>query len=238
MNRLRNEINQWLASMQKGKAGCYLMCEHAYHDNLLDAISFAYDLEYMLGNDISELDKDIRKEILDSYQTGDDGFYYETDAREVFKNSSIDRVMEMHGNYLTFQVMGAYKAIERFPKRKISFYDQYLSDIERYLESNCPWNLSPWGAGGMVDNLGTILKCNIDMGFKEYEKIIDEIIEWLDKNQDDESGLWRNKDNRQGINGLVNGGYHLMRGTYFLYNRSFHKPEKIIDTIIEDIKFQ
>ena len=236
MNRLRNEINQWLASMQKGKAGCYLMCEHAYHDNLLDAISFAYDLEYMLGNDISELDKDIRKEILDSYQTGDDGFYYETDAREVFKNSSIDRVMEMHGNYLTFQVMGAYKAIERFPKRKISFYDQYLSDIERYLESNCPWNLSPWGAGGMVDNLGTILKCNIDMGFKEYEKIIDEIIEWLDKNQDDESGLWRNKDNRQGINGLVNGGYHLMRGTYFLYNRSFHKPEKIIDTIIEDIQ--
>ena len=27
-----------------------------------------------------------------------------------------------------------------------------------------------------------------------------------------------------------------MRGTYFLYNRSFHKPEKIIDTIIEDIQ--
>ena len=236
MDKLRHEINQWLESMQKGEEGYYQMCEHAYQDNLLDAISLAYDLSYMLGNGISEQEKNTRKKILDSYQNGEDGFYYERNAEEIFKNSSIERVLEMHGNYLTFQVMGAYKAINRLPKKKVSFYDKYISDIEHYLEVNCPWEQSPWGAGGMIDNLGTILKCNIDMGHNEYKRTVDEIVDWLDWNQDDTTGLWRNKDNRQGINGLVNGGYHLMRGTYFLYDRPFDKPERIIDTILEDIQ--
>ncbi len=236
MNTLRYEINQWLKSMQTETEGYYMMCAHAYQKDLLDAISLAYDLDYMLGNDIPEREKDDRKEILDSYQTGKDGFYYETNAEKVFKNSSINRVLEMHGNYLTFQVMGAYKAIQRQPIKRISFYDKYIVDIARYLEINCPWERSPWGAGGMIDNMGTIMKCNIDMGHKEYLKTVDEMIDWLDRNQDDTTGLWRNKDNGQGINGLVNGGYHLMRGTYFLYNRPFDKAEKIIDTILEDIE--
>ncbi len=232
---LRQEINQWLQTMER-EEGYYLMCAHAFQSNLLDAVSLAYDLNHMLGNDISEQEKNIRKAILDSYQTGEDGFFYERNAEKIFRNSSIDRVLEMHGNYLTFQVMGAYKAVNRLPEKKISFYDKYIPDIERYLEVNCPWERSPWGAGGMIDNMGTILKCNIDMGYNEYEKVMDEIFDWLNQNQDDTTGLWRNKDNKQGINGLVNGGYHLMRGTYFLYNRPFDKPERIIDTILEDIQ--
>lgn len=75
MNTLRYEINQWLKSMQTETEGYYMMCAHAYQKDLLDAISLAYDLDYMLGNDIPEREKDDRKEILDSYQTGKDGFY-------------------------------------------------------------------------------------------------------------------------------------------------------------------
>lgn len=235
MDMLRREISQWLQIMEK-EEGYYLMCEHAFQNHLLDAVSLAYDLNHMLGNNISEQEKNIRKAILDSYQIGEDGFFYERNAEEFFRNSSIDRVLEMHGNYLTFQVMGGYKAVDRLPEKKISFYDKYITDIERYLEVNCPWERSPWGAGGMVDNMGTILKCNIDMGYNGYQRTVDEIIEWLDENQDDSTGLWRNKDNRQGINGLINGGYHLMRGTYFLYDRPFDKPERIIDTILQDIQ--
>lgn len=232
---LGQEINGWLQTMQR-QQGYYLMCAHAYTEDLLDATSLAYDLNYMLGNNISESEKNTRKAILDSYQTGEDGFYYERNAEIVFKNSSIDRVLEMHGNYLTFQVIGAYKAINRLPEKKISFYDKYISDIGRYLEVSCPWERSPWGAGGMVDNLGTILKCNIDMGYVNYKRTVDEAIDWLNKKQDDDTGLWINRNNRQGINGLVNGGYHLMRGTYFLYHKPFDKAERIIDTIIEDIR--
>lgn len=235
MNKLIDEIYEWLIRMRANNEEYYKMCEHAYHNNLLDATSLAYDLSYMLGQEITEQVKKKRKEILDSYQVGDDGFFYEIGAQNIFKNSSIERVLEMHGNYLTFQVLGAYRAIQKFPNKKISFYDKNISDIEQYLAVNCPWDRSPWGAGGMVDNLGTILKCNIDMGFEQYSSTVDEIIDWLNRNQDEKTGLWLNKENRQGINGLVNGGYHLMRGTFFLFNRPFNMPERIIDTIIEDI---
>lgn len=236
MNKLKNGIYDWLLRMQADSKEHYKMCGHAYQNNLLDATSLAYDLYNMLEQEVSEQIKEKRKETMDSYQVGEDGFFYEVGARDIFKNSTIDRVLEMHGNYLTFQVMGAYKAIQKCPKNKIFFYDKYISDIEKYLNVNCPWRRSPWGAGGMVDNLGTILKCNIDMGYEKYEKTIDEIIDWLNRNQDDTTGLWINRDNSQGINGLINGGYHLMRGTFFLYNRPFDKAERIIDTIIEDIR--
>lgn len=236
MKRLKKEIYDWLVKMHVDNTEYYRMCKHAYHDDLLDATSLAYDLFNMLGYDVTEQIKQKRKETIDSYQMGGDGFFYEIGAPDILENCGIERAVEMHGNYLTFQVIGAYKAIQKYPKREISFYDKYIFDIEKYLTVNCPWNRSPWGAGGMVDNLGTILKCNIDMGAKKYNRIVDEIIEWLNRNQDEETGLWLNKNNKQGINGLVNGGYHLMRGTFFLYGRPFNMPEKIIDTIIQDIQ--
>lgn len=236
MSRLRDEIYDWLVEMKVDGKETYKMCAHAYHDNLLDATSLAYDLYNILGQEIPEPTKQKRKEIMDSYQVGEGGFFYEIHAQDILGNSAIDRALEMHGNYLTFQVMGAYKAIHKYPKNKITFYDKYVLDIDRYLSCNCPWDRSPWGAGGMVDNLGTILKCNIDMGYKNYKKTVDEVIDWLNKKQDDATGLWINRNNKQGINGLVNGGYHLMRGTYFLYQRPFDKAERIIDTIIEDIR--
>lgn len=238
MNKLKSEIYEWLVSMKADNEEHYKMCNHAYQNDLLDATSLAYDLYNMLGEEVSEEIKQKRKETLDSYQIGEEPIFYEINAQDILKNSTIDRVLEMHGNYLTFQVMGAYKAIQKYPEKKVSFYDKYIGDIERYLTVNCPWERSPWGAGGMVDNLGTILKCNIDMGYREYEKTVDEVIDWLNYNQDDATGLWTNGDNAQGINGLVNGGYHLMRGTYFLYNRPFDKAERIIDTIIEDIRIE
>lgn len=236
MRELKNSIKDWLLSMRIEGSVKYRMCEHAYSEDSLDAISLAYDLEHMIGLELDSSDFILRKEMLDKYQTGKEGFFYEHDAKEKFEGSPIDRVLEMHGNYLTFQTIGAYRAIKLLPKRKISFYDKYASDIERYLSVNCPWEKSPWGAGGMVDNLGTILKCNIDMGYDNYKKIMDDVFIWLDKNQDEETGLWKCKNNPQGINGLINGGYHLMRGTYFLYKKSFNRAELIIDTILKDLQ--
>lgn len=236
MKRIKNDIYNWLVGMKADNTEHYKMCNHAYQIDLLDATSLAYDLFHMLGQEVTEQIKQKRKETMDAYQIGGDGFFYENGAQTLLESSGIERAAEMHGNYLTFQVMGAYKAIQKYPKKEISFYDKYISDIEKYLTINCPWDRSPWGAGGMVDNLGTILKCNIDMGRKKYSKTVDEIIDWLNRNQDEETGLWLNRKNQQGINGLVNGGYHLMRGTFFLYNRPFNMPERIIDTIIEDIR--
>lgn len=142
----------------------------------------------------------------------------------------------MHSNYITFQALGAYRAINKLPKKKITFYDKFIKakGIKHYLSFNCPWTKSPWGAGGMVDNLGTILDTNLKLGFEEYKIVLDEIFEWLDVNQSKNNGLW-GKSDFQGINGIINGGYHLMRGTYFLQNKSFKYHKKIIDYLIKDL---
>ena len=235
LSDIANSLLKWLSSMETAPLQ-YKMCEHAYDRTCLDATSLAYDLRYMLNVGFTEQEKDEAKVILDSYQTGKDGFFYEKDYLERLAPIGIERVEEMHGNYITFQAAGAYKAINRMPSKEITFYDQFIESkgIKAYLTENCPWDRSPWGAGGMVDNLGTILDCNIRMGFNEYRGVMDQVFEWLNENQSSENGLWGNVD-AQGVNGLVNGGYHLMRGTYFLYDRPFEFAYKIIDTILEDL---
>jgi hypothetical protein len=232
---IKKSIPAWLSTVETN-ALVFKMSKNACDSTLLDATSLAYDLRTMLNIDFSEDDKDKAKEILDSYQILDNGFFAEKDYELRFIDSRIERVIEMHANYLTFQTLGAYKAIGRLPDKKITFYDRFIEDkgIKNYLTNNCPWEKSPWGAGGMVDNLGTILDCNIRMGFTEYQVVLSDVFEWLDENQSDIHGLWGNIDS-QGINGLINGGYHLMRGTYFLQNRQFNFHEKIIDAILKDL---
>ena len=93
-----------------------------------------------------------------------------------------------------------------------------------------------WGAGGMVDNLGTILFTNIAMGLSEYRPTVEAIFDWLNSTQDPATGLW-GKPEVQGLNGMINGTYHLMRGTFFLYDRPFKFAERIIDSILQDVCF-
>lgn len=233
---IKKSIPAWLSAVETN-ALVFKMSKNAFDSTLLDATSLAYDLRTMLNIDFSEGDKDKAKEILDSYQILDNGFFAEKDYELRFIDSRIERVIEMHANYLTFQTLGAYKAIGRLPDKKITFYDQFIEDkgIKNYLTNNCPWEKSPWGAGGMVDNLGTILDCNIRMGFTEYQVVLSDVFEWLDENQSSVHGLWGDVE-IQGINGLINGGYHLMRGTYFLQNNSFKFYKKIIDILIKDLK--
>jgi len=236
INRLKNTLQTWLMKVETTKLH-YKMSINAFDNFSLDAISLAYDLRQMIGDTLNEEEKDKAKEILDGYQLLENGFFIEKDAFERLNEKKINRVTEMHANYITFQVIGAYKAIDRLPNQKISFYDTFIEEkgIKHYLTHNCPWDRSPWGAGGMVDNLGTILDCNIRMGYTEYESVLEEVFEWLEEYQNNKTGLWGDSK-AQGINGLINGGYHLMRGTYFLHNRPFYYSHQMIDSILEDLE--
>ena len=233
---LTRTLPQWLRSMETGRLK-YRFCRHSYEPESLDAISLAYDLRQMTGIGFTEVEKDLAKKILDSYQTGSENFFYEKNHQKIFQNTPIHRAEEMHGNYITFQAMGAYKAIDRLPEKAVTFYDPFIQakGIFHYLDNNCPWGRSPWGAGGMVDNLGTILDCNLRLGEKKYQDPIRELLKWVDERQDPETGLWGSRD-VQGLNGLVNGGYHLIRGTYLLQKEPLKHAEKIIDSILLDLK--
>lgn len=235
--KIKESISEWLKIVETDNLK-YKMSSSAYDKSLLDSISLAYDLFQMLGIKLSKNQEEKAKDILDSYQLMDNGFFAEKDYKSRLNQDENDsnRIIEMHSNYITFQAIGAYKAINRLPNKKISFYDQFIKNngIKHYLSTNCPWDRSPWGAGGMVDNLGTILDCNIKMGHKEYVPVLSDIFEWLEENQCKKSGLWGDVK-VQGINGLINGGYHLMRGTYFLQQKKFNFHKQIIDIILKDL---
>jgi hypothetical protein len=235
IKKIEISLPEWLNKMETQPLK-YKMCANAFDLYCLDAITLAYDIRQMINMGLNEYQKDAAKKILDEYQANDNGFFLEQNQQKKLENVKIDRVTEMHSNYITFQTIGAYKAINRKPNNKISFYDQFIYNkgISDYLYNNCPWKISPWGAGGMVDNLGTILSMNITLGSTEYISVIDTIFEWLNKNQSDETGLWGSTE-VQGINGIINGGYHLMRGTFFTFDKPFYKADKIIDSILFDL---
>lgn len=233
---IKNSLRHWLNTMQVFD-GTYKMANSSVASSL-DATSLAIDLKQMIGDPFTQEETSRLVAYFNSRQIGEWGFYYE-DQLEKKLDFSIDRVKEMHGNYLTFQVVGALKGLDVFPKQPIRFYDQFIQGpgISHYLDNNCPWERSPWGAGGMVDNLGTILDMNIRMGREEYRSVLEQVFDWLDLNQDSKTGLW-GTPNIQGLSGQINGAYHLMRGTYCLTNKEFNCSEKIISSILENIEIE
>ena len=212
------------------------MCRNAYTAYSLDDSSLAYDLFHMLGYNFTINHKDSSLQFLLSRHDPKTGLFHEVDDEHKISDLNEVRSREMSANYITFQVIGALKIFEALPLHKISFYDQYIENkgIVHYLVNNCPWDSSPWGAGGMVDNLGTILDCNIRMGFNEYQTVLDDVLKWVYENQSEDSGMWGNPE-AQGQTGLVNGAYHLLRGTLFLQKKPVRYCEKIIDAILYNI---
>jgi len=98
-----------------------------------------------------------------------------------------------------------------------------------------PWDRAPTGAGGMVDHAATMMRCNICRGESDYQNVIDEMYGWLDKHQDERTGLWGRQE-AQGNAGLVLSGYHLMRGLHFYDGIQPKWPEKIIDTVLTSLQ--
>lgn len=237
MIELHESITKWLKSMEyNGDYGKFKMCTHAYKDYSLDASSLATDLTHMLGIPLTKEEKLSRSQFFDSHQDKSTGFFHEDFQNELDENK-IPRVIEMSGTYLGFQVGGAYRAIDAKPKNEFVFYRKYIQKetMKKYMTENFPWKYSPWGAGGMVDSVSTMLRLNIEMGFSEYQQTLDAMFEWLDSHQDPITGFWGDLS-VQGINGLINGGYHIMRGTYLWHNKDFKYSEKMIDTILKDLK--
>ena len=238
-NNLAEDVSNWFSKMKVKETsyGRFRMSKSAYHAFSLDASSLAADLCYMLAIQTTEAEKDEQANFFNDLQAPETGFYHEPFVNELEK-LQINRVVEMSGTYFGFQLCGALEVIDRLPRYPFRFYEFTLrkSAITEYLETKFPWNHSPWGAGGWIDSIATMLRMNIKMGYKEYQLPLDEMIEWLQENQNPETGLWGNLDSPKGLTGLVNGGYHILRGTFFQMNMDIPYPERIIDACINVYK--
>lgn len=92
-----------------------------------------------------------------------------------------------------------------------------------------PWDTKPMGAGNMVDHGVTMMRYNVFCEYGEYIDIINDMWVWLAKRAHFATGLWGNPD-AQGLNGLVQAGYHIVRAGY---PARWLNCEGVIDTILE-----
>lgn len=225
-------IKNWLNTLETAQ-GKYKLSKNAFHKDSLDATSLALDLKYMLNIEQNTLDESLK--YFNQYQEEQTGFFYEPFVNEL--DTSIERILEMSGTYLGYQVGAIMLALDIQPKYHFKFYEQFLKDrdIKEYMSNFMPWCKAPMGAGNMIDHGVTMMRMNIKMGYSDYEEVISDMYDWLDSNQDKKTGLW-GSIKPQGNNGLVQAGYHLMRGTYFYDKKEIKYLEKIIDTTIKSIK--
>lgn len=232
---LPEKVVNWIPDIVSGKTdtqGLYKVSKHAYHDYSIDATSLALDLHKMLG--IAPLDTISSFKFFNNQQEEETGFYHEPFVSEL--DLSVDRILEMSGTYLGYQVATVLMAYNRKPKYSYRFYEQFLPQgtIEIYMSNNMPWNQSPMGAGNMVDHGATMMRANACFGDARYLEVLERMYQWLKENQYGQTGLW-GEEAAQGKNGLVQGGYHLMRGLYFQDNRQPDYVEKITDTTLASL---
>jgi len=241
MNLLKEQIDKVFTGVKKWQFDISQVsdsrmppfCKSAYRSFSIDAASLHLDLQYMLD---MLPDKKVQQEVkekFDSLQEEKTGFYHEPFRDEELGDSPIERVVEMSGTYLGFQVGGSLRTIDRLPKYEFRFYKPFIGEgkISQYLEE-MPWTRSPWGAGGWVDAVATMISLNILNGYQEYQPVLDEMFDWLGQKQDPINGLWGD-GSVQGLEGLINGTYHLLRGTWFFHDKEVAYPEQIIDSVIE-----
>ncbi|QDY69560.1 acyltransferase [Qingshengfaniella alkalisoli] len=100
--------------------------------------------------------------------------------------------------------------------------------MERWL-SDIPWTENPWGAGAMVDGLGTAMYFNA-----RYHGITGPfatLFGWLNIHADPLTGMWSPPKGHDWLL-PVNGFYRLTRGSYALFGMPLPYPERSIDTIL------
>ena len=182
----------------------------------IDALSLHIDLAYMLGREITFTQ--YTQWILQQ-QDSFTGFFYETFSQSELAGHQHPRVKEMVGTYLGFQVSSLFLRLS-IKAKEFKFWRFLFEDdeaIQGYLRA-MPWTRSPWGAGGWVDSIGTMLFANYNWGYNSrYKYCFDQLLHWLSTNQCPTSGLWGSNE-IQGVQGQINGAYHLLRGTFFLSN--------------------
>jgi hypothetical protein len=229
---LKTQVAGWLPAVATERPGLYRMSHQALHPWSVDATSLAIDLHLMLGLPLENLQESLA--FLDSRQEETTGFYQEEFADEL--DPSVPRILEMSGTYFGYQVSAVLQAINRAPKFPFRFYEPFLVSgaIERYMAENMPWGRAPMGAGNMVDHGATMMRANARFFDPRYAQVIERMYAWLTELQNPQTGYWGDIA-PQGRNGLVQAGYHIMRGLYFHDDRAPAYPERIVDTTLASL---
>jgi hypothetical protein len=231
---LQTRVAAWFDTLPCPAPGRWPIAAQALHPWSVDATALALDLAQMLGLDLPAATIDAAFAALDGQQDPATGFFHEPHAAEL--DASVHRIHEMSGTYLGYQVAAVLLAVDRAPRHRFAFHDPLLpaGRLERYMAENMPWNRAPMGAGNMCDHGATMLRANARFFDPGAMEAVQRMRRWLDAHQDPRTGLW-GAESAQGKNGLVQAGYHLMRGLHFTDGEAPAWCERITDTTLASL---
>ncbi len=93
-----------------------------------------------------------------------------------------------------------------------------------------PWSTHAWGAGAVVDSLGTALTWATIAAEPGSERLQSELVRWLTSSRDPGTGLWGSTAG--GLREPVNGTYRLLRGTYAQWGLRGGPDDALVDTVL------
>ena len=93
-----------------------------------------------------------------------------------------------------------------------------------------PWQHGAWGAGALVDALGTALTWAAHGGHPSAAGLAEALVGWLVAHRDPATGLWGGTDD--GLLQAVNGTYRLVRGTFAQWGLPVGGETPLVDTVL------
>lgn len=95
-----------------------------------------------------------------------------------------------------------------------------------------PWRTNAWGAGSVVDTVGTALTWARETGVAVPDGAREALVGWLVEHRDPVTGLWGAPRVRDGWREPVNGTYRLMRGTFAQWGTPLGLGRELTDTVL------
>lgn len=95
-----------------------------------------------------------------------------------------------------------------------------------------PWQANAWGAGAVVDTVGTALTWARETGVAVPDGAREALVGWLVEHRDPVTGLWGAPRARDGWREPVNGTYRLVRGTFAQWGTPLGLGRELTDTVL------
>ncbi|MFC8921959.1 acyltransferase [Cellulosimicrobium sp. NPDC057127] len=95
-----------------------------------------------------------------------------------------------------------------------------------------PWGTNAWGAGSVVDTVGTALTWARETGVAVPDGAREALVGWLVEHRDPVTGLWGAPRARDGWREPVNGTYRLVRGTFAQWGTPLGLGRELTDTVL------
>ena len=103
------------------------------------------------------------------------------------------------------------------------------ADLTRAFDA-LPWTANAWGAGALVDAVGTALTWARLAGHPSPPGQIEAVVGWLATHQDPTTGLWGSSSD--GLLEPVNGTYRAVRGTLAQWGLPAVRGRALVDTVL------